>query len=427
MNINSINLQGFYNKIEKRAFAHIGTIAKDTVSFKGIPYRYEDDDKKLFKDCTLKKMRNFNDIKPENLSLIHITNYFPNNGEILSLKEASKNSDGAGECRSTVHFSLNQSVERDNTQINWASMKYAVILPFEKVLRETPQEKIGGGKYGDFFFIDSVKLPEGSKIVKYNKSIQDGKFRISEAKDENGIPIKGVELVETSNPDMCAAAQRVSEKMGYSAFDDIFYTTEEAKVDAKKLKDFMNTGDFSKIIPGSNEFEEFLELSNRVNIQKAETMEQLEKVWDIFCSDINCCNLEQGFNNPWTKSDSLIHFIGNVLIDSNDNSWLYRNGEITVDFKDLITGQIDEIEEMLPKNKKLGFDIQKLKQIVIKSDTPAQAIKTVEKELKITPITMFDDNAADNDAYQYFTLVIAANSVKDINNFIGLESLNLPV
>ncbi len=421
MNINPINLHNFYSKINKKTFIPINAMIKDTVSFKGTPYRYENDDKNLFKDCTLKKMKSFDDIKPENLSLIHITNYFPNNGEILSLKEASKNSAGAGECRSTVHFSLNQSVERDNTQISWASMKYAVILPFEKVLQETPQEKIGGGKYGDFFFIDSVKLPEGSKIVKYNKNIQDGKFRISEAKNENGIPIKGVELIETSDPDICAAAQRVSEKMGYSTFDDIFYSTEEAKADAKKFKDFMNAGDFSKITPGSKELEEFLELSNRVNIRKAEAIERLEEAWDIFCSDIDCCNLEQGFNNPWTKSDLLIHFIGNILIYSNNNSWLYKNRETKVDFKDLITAQIDEIEGMLPENKKLGFDIQKLKQIVIKSDTPAQAIKTIEKELKLTPVIMPDDNAVNHDAYQYFNMAVAANSGGDINDFIGLE------
>lgn len=421
MNIQITGLHNvFYNNARAVKMPFFNKVSADTISFTGNIYHYEDDDESLFKGCTAKRMECFEDIKPENLSLIHITNYFPNNGEILSLKEASKHSDGAGQCRSTIHFSLNQSVERDNTQIDWASMKCAVIMPFEKTLQENEPEKIGGGKYGDFFFIDKVKLPEGSKIVKYNKNIQQGKFRISEARDENGTLLKGIELIETSNKDICASAERVSKKMGYSTFDDIIYDTPQLKADAKKLKAFMNAGDFSNLTPDNEDFYDFLELSGRVNMQKYEAIEQLERAWETFCSDINCCNLEQGFNNPWTKSDLLIHFIGNVLVNSNDNSWFYKKDDETVDFRDLILRQIAEIKEMLPEDKKLGFDIQKLGQIVIKSDTPAQAIKVIEAELGIIPIEIPDNGAADDDAYRYFNMTIAANSAQDVNDFMGL-------
>lgn len=417
-----IRLSGFQNvnfqntNFKRQAFTM--PLAMDTVNFKGNIYRYADDDETLFDDCVLRKMNGFDDIKPENLSLIHITNYFPNNGRILSLKNASKDHDGIGQSRSTVHFSLNQSVEKDNTQIDWASMNYAIIMPFKNAMDVNPKEKMIGGKYKDFFFVDEVKLPKGTKIVKYNKNIQKGQFRISDAKDENGTLLNGIELIETSDKDICAVAQRVSNKMGYSSFDDLFYSTPELKKDAARLKEIINSGDFSKMEPGSEEFYEFLKLSGKVNSEKFESMELLDDAWGDFCSNAGFADLEQGYNNPWTKSDLLIHFIENILVDSNNNSWFYDNDGKIIDFRDEISSQIDKIKEMKPSNKDLGFDVEMLKQIVAESDTPSLAAKNIGQKLKLKAITMPDKILEDN-PYKYFNVAIAANSAEDITPFLN--------
>lgn len=364
-------------------------------------------------------MNSFDDIKPENLSLIHITNYFPNDGRILSLKEATKNKDGIGESRSTIHFSVNQSVERDNTQIDWASMKYAIVMPFKNTLEINPKEKTIGGKYGDFFFIDEVKLPKGARIVKYNKDIAGGEFRISKAKDENGNILDGIEIIETSDKDICAAAQRVSKKIGYSSFDDLFYNAPELKEDAQHLKEIMNSGDFSKLVYGSKEFDDFIELSNRVNAEKYEALEVLDDRWSAFCSDIGCADLEQGFNNSYTKSDLLIHFIGNILINSNNDSWFYDNNGKIVDFRDNIAEQIDKIEDIKLAGKDLGFDVQLLKEIVTDSVSPSEAMKDIGQKLKLKPITMPDKITEDN-PYKYFNIAIVANSQEEVCKNVGL-------
>lgn len=414
MKVQPINLQNLcFNSVPTRKIHLLNHSYCDTANFSGAKYHYIDDNNELFDGCTSKKMRSFNDIEPENLSLIHITNYFPNNGQILSLKEASKDSDGVGQCRSTIHFSLNQSVERDNTQTNWASMKYAVIMPFDKTLEQTPQEKIIGGKHGDFFFVNNVKLPEGSKIVKYNENIQQGKFRISQAKDESGNLLNGVDLVETSDKDICAAAERVSKKMGYSTFDDLFYPTPKSKKDAARLKKILNEGDFSKLIYSSKEMDDYIELSDRVNYQKYKCAEALDNAWDNFCLNIGCENMEQGFNNPWTKSDLLIYFIGNILINFNNDSWLYENGDEKIDFKDEIIKQAGEIERMLPKGKDITYDMQRFKDIIAESDLPSEALNSIKDKLNIKPIEieMLIDQV---DANLYFQSNIAMNSIADL-------------
>ena len=67
-------------------------------------------------------------MNPDSVALVHMTNYFPKNGEILSTNLATKAADGVGASRTTVHFCLNKPVVEHLMGSGWNTMDYAIIL-----------------------------------------------------------------------------------------------------------------------------------------------------------------------------------------------------------------------------------------------------------------------------------------------------------
>ena len=71
----------------------------------------------------------------EELMLVHATDYFPENGEIKTSKNANViyGNEEIGKYyshRNTIHFSLNHRVT-ENDGGNWSDMKYMILMPFQ--------------------------------------------------------------------------------------------------------------------------------------------------------------------------------------------------------------------------------------------------------------------------------------------------------
>ncbi len=173
-------------------------------------------DNSLFSWAKRRPTLSMNEVKPESLVMVHRTKYFPKGGKIISTNMATKNADGVGECRHTIHFALNKSVTEHFFGNKWNDMEYSIILPFRETVEKMPSKKVIGGIQDDFFFLDEVKLPKGSVIIKQNPNVADGIYKISDVFD-------GVKLVETSSSDMVKTTDNIIRKMGFSTYNDVLH------------------------------------------------------------------------------------------------------------------------------------------------------------------------------------------------------------
>ena len=170
-------------------------------------------DTSLFSWVKPKPKISMTQVNPESLALVHMTNYYPKNGQILSTNLATKASEGVGCARTTIHFALNKPVTEHMVGNAWNTMDYAIIAPFKETVQGMPKSKVIGGIQDDFFFQDVVKLPKGSVIVKYNPKVSPNSFLMSDAFD-------GIKLIETSNRNLNETASTVIQKMGYTTYND---------------------------------------------------------------------------------------------------------------------------------------------------------------------------------------------------------------
>ena len=368
-------------------------------------------DNSLFSWAKRKPEFSISNINPDSVALVHMTNYYPKDGKILSTNLATKDANGVGESRTTIHFCLNKSVTEHFAGNPWNTMDYAIILPFKDVLKETPKSKILGGLNEDFFFQDLVKLPKGSVIIKHNPNIPEGKFLTSDAFD-------GIKLVETSNKELNKSADIVLQKMGYTTYNDAlknYLGVTEAEIE--KLTNMPESAlleqlDLIKKQGGiniaRNTRKESWEVTKEMfgnDAQYAELLETnyaaykdtmayynlLEKHWDklehLRDGSKKFCNKENLFNglhtqSPWFKAEYGISALEMAKI-INNNSW----GK---SLKDSVINILNQAKNDLPKGKSLGFDIDKAINIVKGSKTPLDAEKILAQELKIKPMQCKD-------------------------------------
>ena len=317
-------------------------------------------------------------ITPESLVLVHMTDYFPTNGIISSVKQAIKDKNGISPCRSTVHFALNKSVSEHTFGNNWNTMKYAILMPFKSTIEKTPPKNIIGGITDDFFFMNEVPIPEGSVILKFNNKIPNGKLKISQA-TENGQILKGISLVETSNPQTGEVANLLTEKMGYTSYNNLFKKT--IGVDDETYK--IITSDYYKL--NEEQQEKYLGLSMDIGPKVQEFTQKLANSWKNFTQKHNYTNGAHAYS-PWGRSEHIIQAI-NLLKTSGNNSWEGKDySGITVNYKDEFIKILNEIMDDLPKEKELSFDTNKLKAILKESPTPQEAEELIKTEMKLTPL-----------------------------------------
>lgn len=367
------------------------------------------EDKQLFTWATKKPDLTFDNINPESLVLVHMTNDFPKMGEVLSCS-AMKDASGLAYPRSTIHFTLNRSVTEDLTGLQWKTMNYAVIAPFKETLKNLPSSKIVGGIQEDFMLLDKVKLPKGSVIVKYNPNIPNQQLYVSDIFD-------GIKLIETSNREIGDVADLIVEKMGYSTskkalkeflalknsdtlpFIDCNTTNEETiryfirRINQehggikKLIKDLDDHLKFNKKCL-SNEDDEWFAFQLEESIARSEQslekyrilekyfdkLEQYEKSWSDFCMKNNYI-YKKHCETSYASLDASITLI--YAVESlNKNSW--GNG-----YKERILKILNEALKAHPQDKFLCTDYKKVKEIIEEAKTPQNAIQKIKNELKI--------------------------------------------
>lgn len=397
-------------KINTRELKYVPKLEGDLVQISKNSKIIIPEDKQLFPWATKKPALTFDNINPESLALVHMTNDFPKMGEVLSCS-AMKDASGLAYPRSTIHFTLNRSVTEDALfGRKWKTMDYAVIAPFKETLNNLPSSKIIGGIQEDFILLDKVKLPKGSVIVKYNPSIPNQQLCVSDIFD-------GIKLIETSNREIGSVADLVVEKMGYSTskkalkeflalkntetlpFIDCDTPNEETiryfirRINQehggikKLIKELEDNLKFNKKCL-STEDDEMLAFRLQENIVRCEQsiekykilekyfnkLEKYEKSWSDFCKKNNYI-YKKPSETSYAKLDatiSLIYAVENL----NKNSW----GNA---YKERILNILNEALKAYPQDKFMCTDYKKVKEIIEEAKTPQNAIQKIKNELKI--------------------------------------------
>jgi len=101
-----------------------------------------------------------NDVQASDLVLVHKTNKLPDKNGVIHPSVLSH-----PELPSvTVHFSVNGPVNEHNRGNAWNSCKYAIVVPLEKLDKDT-QKRVMTFNPADTYVLGHVKLPEGSVIL----------------------------------------------------------------------------------------------------------------------------------------------------------------------------------------------------------------------------------------------------------------------
>lgn len=351
--------------------------------------------KKLLPGCQPRTLAKLEQMAPDNLVLVHMTNYLPNNGIIKSTREATKDANGVGRCRDTVHFAMNHGVYEHQYGNSWNSMKYAVLAPLKGVMESSKKENIVGGAITDFFIKKSVKLPEGSVIVRHNPDIPKGKLNVLNAgMIEELKDTKGLTVLETSG-NVKETANNAVEMMGYSRIDKVINKmmgiTEEQKELMTAMKNPQTAGKIMEESP------EKLELLNNIDHEKImETGEKASKAFQKFADKNEFKNYPMHSASPYGRSEMLVEDIKILL--AHENNWehtmkggmMHYAGE-KVNYKKEFLDVIPEIKASLGKGESLTYDIDKLGEIIKEAKTPKAALAQVEKQLKLKPMIPLEE------------------------------------
>ena len=396
--VQNVNLTGL------KFAPEITGLTQDTVSFSK---KLVSADSSLFSWAKKQPEYSFHQMKPNSVALVHMTNFFPKNGEILSTNLATKAIDGVGASRTTIHFCLNKPVVEHIYGKGWSTMDYAIILPFKEVMKNTPKSKMLCGINEDFMFQDLVKLPKGSVIVKYNPNVPSGNFLTSDA-------FEGIKLVESSNRKLSQSADTVIKKMGFTTYDDALKkhlgaTNEEIKnltsVTERQLLDIVNGmknleevqkykktyeefyNKNKELFGNSPEYSEFIK-DAQFNMKQYQIIERyFNKLKHIDDGCKNFCTKENIFfgrhmYSPWMKSELAFNYISASEV-LNNNSWGKTLKERTINL-------LKTAKDTLPEGKGLGYDVDKVIAIIEKSENPKVAKENLAKELKIKTLGITD-------------------------------------
>ena len=361
-------------------------------------------DSKLFSWAKRKPTLSMTKVESESLVMVHRTNYYPQNGRILSLSETTRKATGVSEYRPTIHTSLNKSVTEHAVGNEWNSMDYSIIMPFKETVSAMPKSKVIGGIQDDFFLLDSITLPKGSVILKRSANIPKDQLKVTDV-------FEGVKLIETSADDMVGTTDLVIKKMGYTPYNEALQKYLGASAEEMKLITSMPETALitlykelgKNLESGRTQIKEYLnivenELKNVLSHEEylsakefwtkklrhydiaekyTQKLQDFPKAWSKFCSKRNYFEgLHQG--TPWAESEKV--FIGlNALSKGNKNSWIWKG----TDYKTKLLIKLQDCKTKLPKDKDIGYDIDKAISIIKNSETPEIAEKEILRQLKM--------------------------------------------
>ena len=373
--------------------------------------RYVNADTELLAQHDKRPLKSISGIKPENLALVHMTNYFPEGGQITSVKNATQDENNVSQYRSTVHFALNHVVYEHKAGNGWHNMNYGLILPFDKTMENLR------------FVMDNVnevhehELPDGTVIVKHNPDIPKGKLKITNLSEtkEDFRGTKNILLVETSDS-MQNAVSDMIEKAGYSRIDKI--SNKAMGISDEYAQYISNPQKLQQLY--EDDPDKYIELTSELDYDKyTDFQEKSLKSWIGFCKKYNLTPCQHTYS-PWGRSEHLIECI--KLAGLNNNSWHinlnsnanplnlfgdYDEEETneSIDYQKEFIKVIDEIKAQMPEGKSFSYDIDKLRQIIISSKTPSEALERIQNELHLTYMAAISEDAEiPNDSEIFMTI-----------------------
>ena len=274
-------------------------------------------------------------ITPDSLVLVHMTNYEPENGVLLSTR------DKIGGSRNSVHFTLNHPV-REHV-VSWNHDQYAIIMPWETAVKENPKSKFKEGMPNDIYTNGSVKIPKGSIIVKYNENIPEGTINMT---DSNSI--KGVKVIETSQYPHSIVPE-IIKKMGYTYLEadgpcGLFsYGENQGRTVNSSIKNY--------------------------------------NAWKSFCDLAGIKPAVHSFS-PGGIAEMIIEDISYLCKNNNWNGeGMYKNKN----YKDELLNAISSVKKWQDDGYFVSYDVDKLASIVKESATPRQACQEIQNELGFHP------------------------------------------
>lgn len=317
----------------------------------------------LSPNCNPTKLNPLN-IKPSALALVHMTDYSPSNGKILSTR------DKIGGSRNSVHFTLNHPVEEHRFG-SWDDKKNAIIMPYQSTKEENPSGLFIEGMPNDIYTNGSVKIPKGSIIVKHNTNLEEGSAKIYDSSD-----IEGVKVIETSEfPHSVVPC--VLEKMGFT-----------------NLNASAPLGQFNYLKNNGND---------------------VDSCYDYFMAWKKFCN-QEGLR-PAVHTSSVNGIAENLVenvskLCSNKNNWKHDS----YNFKNIILKDIKILKKWQNKGYFVSFDLDKFYEIVSNSKTPLAAVSKMQNELGFHPTTKLT----------YFSLCSVDTPVEMYDKYLtSLEDDNL--
>ena len=277
-------------------------------------------------------------LREDGMVLCRMTKNLPTSeGKVLSFYDA------LGYPRNSVHFSINHPVEA-HWGGDWDEMPFGILMPMESTLRDKANKFLGGIAQ-DFYSIGSVKIPKGTVIVRHAKDVPAGKLRVINArKIEEFKKLKGVKIIETSEENIRDAFQTVIRKLGY-----------ETK--------------FPNASCAANDF-------------CTEEVFNLEKKFVEFLKSKGL----RSVMHSYTPDANIAFILNNIRMLANDNkAWkIIKSGNVLFDYKREILKTIDDVK-MFAEQKQLPvhLNIDTLKTIIARSDSPSEAYNIISKDLKI--------------------------------------------
>ncbi len=323
-----------------------------------------------FKQNPNHKMKDLSEFSADKAVIVHMTDYLPVNGEILSTKNAYKDKNGLRKSRNTVHFAFNHAVTPNSIGLNWDNKPIGIIAPLNSTLKINPKEDVIGGEPRDFYIKNKVKLPEGTVIVRKSKKIPTGKLRVINAETINAMKnTKGIKVVETSG-NVRDITNECIEKMGYTRLDKLYQ--EETGITDE------NTNHLS-----SKDIKRIINADNKINL-----------AWNKMASNIGFSIYKNHQTSPYGRSEFLIDSV-DILAKYNNkwesqidvyNIFSQKNDTININYKDTFLNVINDIQDSLPQDKTLSYDIQSFKENILTSKTPKEALEKLAKEQGIKPM-----------------------------------------
>ncbi len=360
------------------------------------------------------KINSLKEFTQDKSVIVHMTDYFPVNGEILSTKNATKDKNGISKLRNSIHFAFNQAVPNNLLGFHWDKKPIGIISPFNEILKINPPNNILGGQPQDFFIKERVKLPEGSVIVRYSPNIPKGKLKITNSDSIDFIKkIKGIKLVETSE-NVKDITNKFIEEMGYTRLDKLFM--QEAKIDNK-----FTEMDFERLNK-TNELKKYqLNSKDIENLQIANN--HLENAWSNIAKNVGFNIYKNHQTSPYGRSEFLVDSVN--MLAKHQNKWIedintfniftQKDEKIKINYKDYFINVIENINTHLKNNEELSYNINKFKDNIKISKTPQEALDKLAKEQKIKPM--------DEDISNITSSTNELKVYETINNLIDLFSI----